>query len=50
MEEKGIANPSAAAAASKKGTPGEASTSASPDAKKDKPSLKEKIKAKLHKN
>ncbi|CAN8096976.1 unnamed protein product [Discula destructiva] len=50
LEEKGIQTPAAAAAANKKSEPGEAPSS--PDSKKDKdkPSLKEKIKAKLHKN
>lgn len=45
MEEKGIANPAAAAAAGKKADETEA-----PEEGKEKKSLKEKIKAKLHKN
>ncbi|KAJ4391661.1 hypothetical protein N0V93_005280 [Gnomoniopsis smithogilvyi] len=49
MEEKGIQTPAAAAASAKKTEP-EDTSSGSPDSKKDKPSLKEKIKAKLHKN
>lgn len=49
LEEKGIANPAAAAAASKKAEP-EDTSSGSPDSKKEKTSLKDKIKAKLHKN
>lgn len=49
MEEKGIQTPAAAAAAAKKPDPEDAS-SGSPDSKKDKPSFKDKIKAKLHKN
>lgn len=49
MEEKGIHNPAVAAASDKKTEP-EDTTSDSPDSKKDKTSLKDKIKAKLHKN
>lgn len=49
LEEKGIANPAAASAASKKAEP-EDTSSDSPDSKKEKTSLKDKIKAKLHKN
>lgn len=49
LEEKGIANPALAAANAKKS---EDTTSApdSPEEGKEKKSLKEKIKAKLHKN
>lgn len=50
LEEKGIANPAAAAAASKKPEDTTTDTPESPDGGKEKKSLKEKIKAKLHKN
>lgn len=50
LEEKGIANPAAAAAAGKKEEDTTTSTPDSPEEGKEKKSLKEKIKAKLHKN
>ncbi|KAJ4413951.1 hypothetical protein N0V82_008203 [Gnomoniopsis sp. IMI 355080] len=49
LEEKGIHKPAAAAASDNKTEP-EDTSSDSPDSKKDKTSLKDKIKAKLHKS
>lgn len=50
LEEKGIANPAVAAVAGKKEENTTTSTPDSPEEGKEKKSLKEKIKAKLHKN
>lgn len=49
MEEKGLSNPAAAAAAGGK-TSEDSELTDSPDSGKEKKSLKDKIKSKLHKN
>lgn len=49
MEEKGLSNPAAAAAVGGK-TSEEAEPTDSPDSGKEKKTLKDKIKSKLHKN